>query len=310
MPDSSAPTTLYRLFDTEGALLYVGIAGNPGRRWEQHRKDKPWWGDVASTRLEHFATREEAAAAELEAIRTEDPRHNIVGRGGVKPGQERVETGFTGWLRQQRRRNDMVGDLARDAKHDPGWPRPTTIGELVRYIDETAGWDRRAVDSARLAWSKFLISKMPADMQDAWRRACQLEPAVQNLRGVALNVTDFYAGYDAEDLDPDEEPFCAHDYWYTSRLSLRSMVVDLVGWCRERDGDPWLRTTHAYDAVYRVVHDALPDCRGECGCFPNMGPFFDRSDEIARHVRRYPHLRDVALACLQADDADILAVLA
>lgn len=80
MPDSSAPTTLYRLYDGEDALLYVGIAGNPGRRFEQHRKDKPWWGSVGAVRLEHFDTREEAMAAELDAIRTEHPRHNIVGR--------------------------------------------------------------------------------------------------------------------------------------------------------------------------------------------------------------------------------------
>ena len=81
MTDSS-PTTLYRLYAADGALLYVGIAGNPGRRFEQHRKDKPWWGDVATTHLQHFPTREEAMAAELEAIRTEHPTHNIVGRAG------------------------------------------------------------------------------------------------------------------------------------------------------------------------------------------------------------------------------------
>ncbi len=86
----STPTTLYRLDDAQGALLYVGIAGNPGRRFEQHKKDKPWWGDVANIRLEHFATRVDALAAEGVAIRTENPRHNIAGRSGPatrKPGK-------------------------------------------------------------------------------------------------------------------------------------------------------------------------------------------------------------------------------
>ncbi len=36
MTDSS-PTTLYRLYNADGGLLYVGIAGNPGRR------STIWW---------------------------------------------------------------------------------------------------------------------------------------------------------------------------------------------------------------------------------------------------------------------------
>lgn len=80
MTEHDTPTTLYRLHDDDGALLYVGIAGNPGRRFEQHRKEKPWWGDVASITLEHFKSREAASVAELEAIRSECPQHNIMGR--------------------------------------------------------------------------------------------------------------------------------------------------------------------------------------------------------------------------------------
>lgn len=74
------PTSLYRLFAADGSLLYVGIGGNPGRRFEQHRTNKPWWGDVASMTLEHHPTREAAIAAELQAIKAENPRHNIAGR--------------------------------------------------------------------------------------------------------------------------------------------------------------------------------------------------------------------------------------
>ncbi|MFB4275783.1 GIY-YIG nuclease family protein [Nonomuraea sp. MTCD27] len=74
------PTTLYRLYDTADRLLYVGVAGNPGRRFEQHRAEKPWWGQVARITLEHHPTREAALDAELTAIRTENPRHNIAGR--------------------------------------------------------------------------------------------------------------------------------------------------------------------------------------------------------------------------------------
>jgi predicted GIY-YIG superfamily endonuclease len=90
---SDGPTTLYRLFSDDGALLYVGIAGNPGRRFEQHRKDKPWWGQVAEIKLEHFQTRTAALTAETAAIKAERPRHNVVGN----RGNHRTVTPSPGW---------------------------------------------------------------------------------------------------------------------------------------------------------------------------------------------------------------------
>lgn len=73
----SKPTTLYRLYSDTFELLYVGISSNPWRRFEQHCADKPWWGDVAHVRTMHFADRDSAATAEVHAIRTEKPRHNV-----------------------------------------------------------------------------------------------------------------------------------------------------------------------------------------------------------------------------------------
>lgn len=78
------PCTLYRLFDVDDALLYVGIAGNPGRRFEQHAKDKPWWSEVDHIGLEHYDERVDAETAERHAIRTEKPRHNIAHNAGTR----------------------------------------------------------------------------------------------------------------------------------------------------------------------------------------------------------------------------------
>lgn len=78
------PTTLYRLYDSNDRLLYVGIAGNPGRRFEQHASDKPWWREVARTDLEHFDSREGAATAERKAISAEGPLHNVAHNNCVK----------------------------------------------------------------------------------------------------------------------------------------------------------------------------------------------------------------------------------
>lgn len=59
------PTTLYRFYDAESALLYVGIATNPGRRFKQHADRQPWWPDVADIKVELYASTQDAHAAEF-----------------------------------------------------------------------------------------------------------------------------------------------------------------------------------------------------------------------------------------------------
>ncbi|MFD8577366.1 GIY-YIG nuclease family protein [Streptomyces virginiae] len=76
-PQTPVPTALYRLRDRSGALLYVGITSNLGRRWNTHADGKRWWADVATRSIEWFPTREHALAAEVQAIRAEQPRYNV-----------------------------------------------------------------------------------------------------------------------------------------------------------------------------------------------------------------------------------------
>lgn len=78
-PEPAPPvvTSVYRHFTTAGDLLYVGISCDPGKRTDQHAKVKRYWDDVEWIHVTNYPTREEARAAELEAIRTEAPRYNI-----------------------------------------------------------------------------------------------------------------------------------------------------------------------------------------------------------------------------------------
>jgi predicted GIY-YIG superfamily endonuclease len=71
---------LYRMFGRGRRLLYVGITMNVEGRFHAHRRDKPWWRQVQRMTLEHFDTRAEAEAAERSAIKTEQPKYNIVHR--------------------------------------------------------------------------------------------------------------------------------------------------------------------------------------------------------------------------------------
>lgn len=68
---------LYRFFDCENQLLYVGITADPGSRIKNHISQKGWWLEVASTTYTHFQSREQLKAAEIMAIRSEMPKYNI-----------------------------------------------------------------------------------------------------------------------------------------------------------------------------------------------------------------------------------------
>jgi prevent-host-death family protein len=81
--------TLYRFFNGQGRLLYVGItAGDPNIRWSRHQRMSPWWDDVSFVHVEHLHDREEARVAELAAIRMESPLHNVADRPGWNPSGE------------------------------------------------------------------------------------------------------------------------------------------------------------------------------------------------------------------------------
>lgn len=70
-------TALYRLFDADDVLLYVGISKHFGRRWQEHESSQPWWHEVDHQTVHWYPTREAAAAAEVEAIKAENPKYNI-----------------------------------------------------------------------------------------------------------------------------------------------------------------------------------------------------------------------------------------
>lgn len=70
-------TALYRLYDVNNGLLYVGISANPDVRWGQHSQTKPWWSEVADRKVEWHQMRADAAEAERVAIKAERPVWNL-----------------------------------------------------------------------------------------------------------------------------------------------------------------------------------------------------------------------------------------
>ena len=69
---------LYRIYDTDDELLYIGATINPGGRFNDHARAQPWWDEAATIRLEHFDSLEALLAAEDAAIRLDGPQYNVL----------------------------------------------------------------------------------------------------------------------------------------------------------------------------------------------------------------------------------------
>jgi len=95
---------LYRMFDANGQLLYVGITGKLLNRLDQHA-EKRWFPLVASITLEWFPKERDAREAERRAIAIEHPVYNIAGR--LPPGTP-VFDASPPW-RPKRRRKGRTG---------------------------------------------------------------------------------------------------------------------------------------------------------------------------------------------------------
>lgn len=68
---------LYRFYGDTGQLLYVGITGDPARRFGQHATTKAWWESVRGISIDWYTSRQDVEAAERRAIEIERPLMNL-----------------------------------------------------------------------------------------------------------------------------------------------------------------------------------------------------------------------------------------
>lgn len=103
---------LYRHFDADGVLLYVGITSSIPRRTAEHASRSHWSDDAVSMTWETFETREEALAAERLAIAAEKPLHNVMRP--VRPSCAPSEQGTfrRAFVEAMQQANATVADIA------------------------------------------------------------------------------------------------------------------------------------------------------------------------------------------------------
>ncbi len=78
-------THLYRHFNKDGVLLYVGVSFNALCRLRQHAEVSSWFDEISRVEIEKFPSRETALKGEREAIKretrgtisTQNPRRSI-----------------------------------------------------------------------------------------------------------------------------------------------------------------------------------------------------------------------------------------
>ena len=67
---------LYRHFDSEGQLLYVGVSLNALGRLQEHRQTSHWSGSITRVDITHWRSRQDSLLAEQMAIKAEKPLFN------------------------------------------------------------------------------------------------------------------------------------------------------------------------------------------------------------------------------------------
>ena len=82
------PTDLYRHYDENDQLLYVGISLHAIVRLTEHKRNSGWAGSIRRVDITPYPTRAKAMKAEREAILAEQPLWNIVGKTKAYPRQK------------------------------------------------------------------------------------------------------------------------------------------------------------------------------------------------------------------------------
>lgn len=69
---------LYRFYDTNRVLLYVGISRNFPDRWNWHRCKTSWYSQARYVATSFYPERQDAFRAEAAAIRAQNPLFNVL----------------------------------------------------------------------------------------------------------------------------------------------------------------------------------------------------------------------------------------
>lgn len=76
MKNKNKKTGVYKMYDNNHNLLYVGMTVSLLSRMSDHIKQKEWFTEVEDISITWYSTRFEAEVAEKTSIRWDDPKYN------------------------------------------------------------------------------------------------------------------------------------------------------------------------------------------------------------------------------------------
>jgi len=130
------PTALYRHFDANGVLLYVGVSLSAIERLRQHRDASHWSREIARVEIKWFLHRSDALNAEREAVRKENPKYNVQHR-PQRIGPSPKGTGLS--------RQELTARLVRfEAMYE--------IGKAAEALNISAASIRRLIETGQLGY--------------------------------------------------------------------------------------------------------------------------------------------------------------
>lgn len=134
-------TYLYRAYNKDSELCYVGITKNFDIRMNAHKTEKPWWQDeVEYVNVRTYKTRAEAELEESSAIRYEFPKYNEL-KGKVSPSSLALSE-----------------TLERLSPAKTRLPLPSSELEYLKTLDEPKIYERAAALQER-GWTVSEILK-------------------------------------------------------------------------------------------------------------------------------------------------------
>ncbi|MFJ1695689.1 GIY-YIG nuclease family protein [Streptomyces sp. NPDC088252] len=169
-PDSRR-AAVYRLYDEDGELLYIGSSYDPARRCKDHH-EKPWWPQVAQRTVVWHKTRAAAYKKEAKAIKAERPRHNQVSTPEYADRRSR-ETRARGTsifviAATATILKDRVGRKAMEAGFDSKYAGAVAI-LAERAYKLASGKYPNGVNHPPLEWVDSMYSRFPSQAQRADR---------------------------------------------------------------------------------------------------------------------------------------------
>lgn len=137
---AESPHFVYRFYNSDGEILYVGYTNSPSRRWSSHQRSKSWWSEVSYKSFDVYNSSEEALIAEAVQIRDLEPLYN------VSSGQVHAY----GWSMGENLRNDIdtfLGNIWKGRHALRAWKNLADhYKEASEYLAEERLFNAKAID--------------------------------------------------------------------------------------------------------------------------------------------------------------------